>query len=193
MSSAILFQLFKTREELARMAALYCVDVDAVPVYTRYLDVSLIPATVFFFNATHIKVDWGQVCFGPRNMNVKHLDVFEFTHTNSTVQEPVLGIAGWFRWKQFWNGLRGSLQAFRTLIGYAADGSDLTKSRECHGASRYCCHAHLWQGSQVQSRRIVWFRSTLEPCTFILLCELCVSEHLTIRNSLEASSRSRTS
>ncbi|XP_071155614.1 thioredoxin-like protein 4B isoform X2 [Mytilus edulis] len=41
------------------MAAIYTVDVDSIPVYTRYFDISLIPSTIFFFNAQHIKVDWG--------------------------------------------------------------------------------------------------------------------------------------
>lgn len=51
--------LAKSEEELVKMAKIFAVDVDSVPVYTRYFDITLIPATIFFFNAQHIKVDWG--------------------------------------------------------------------------------------------------------------------------------------
>lgn len=51
--------LAKTVDELALMARIYIVNVDEVPVYVNYFDISLIPSTVFFFNSQHIKVDWG--------------------------------------------------------------------------------------------------------------------------------------
>ncbi|OPL20471.1 thioredoxin-like 4b protein, partial [Mytilus galloprovincialis] len=51
--------LSKLIPELRKMAAIYTVDVDSIPVYTRYFDITLIPSTIFFFNAQHIKVDWG--------------------------------------------------------------------------------------------------------------------------------------
>ncbi|XP_052065557.1 thioredoxin-like protein 4B [Mytilus californianus] len=51
--------LSKLIPELKKMAAIYTVDVDSIPVYTRYFDITLIPSTIFFFNAQHIKVDWG--------------------------------------------------------------------------------------------------------------------------------------
>lgn len=51
--------LSKTYQQLANMADIYLVDVDKVPVYTQYFDVSIIPSTVFFFNGQHMKVDYG--------------------------------------------------------------------------------------------------------------------------------------
>lgn len=51
--------LSKTSEQLRNMAEIYLVDIDQVPVYTHYFDVSIIPSTVFFFNGQHMKVDYG--------------------------------------------------------------------------------------------------------------------------------------
>lgn len=51
--------LRKTAPLLSRMADVYLVDTTAVPVYTRYFDVTITPATVFFFNGQHMKVDYG--------------------------------------------------------------------------------------------------------------------------------------
>lgn len=53
------FQLAKTAHDLSKMAVIYLVDVNNVPVYTQYFDISYIPSTVFFFNGQHMKVDYG--------------------------------------------------------------------------------------------------------------------------------------
>ena len=54
-------QLAKNQHLVSRMAELFIVEVDSVPVYTQYFDITLIPATIFFFNGQHMKVDWGCV------------------------------------------------------------------------------------------------------------------------------------
>ena len=61
-----LLQLSKNEQLVSQMAEVYAVDADSVPVYIQYFDISLLPATVFFFNGQHMKVDWGSVvlCLG---------------------------------------------------------------------------------------------------------------------------------
>ena len=62
-------QLSKAAPELARMAEIFTIDADSMPVYVEYFDITLIPATVFFYNGQHIKVDYGYV-------KVWHIHIF---------------------------------------------------------------------------------------------------------------------
>ena len=54
-------QLSRSSRELSKFATIALVEVDAeeIQVYVRYFDITMIPSTVFFFNAQHMKMDSG--------------------------------------------------------------------------------------------------------------------------------------
>ncbi|KAJ1391888.1 Thioredoxin-like superfamily [Sesbania bispinosa] len=53
--------LSKAAREVSKFATVALVDVDSqdIQVYVKYFDITLIPSTVFFFNAHHMKMDSG--------------------------------------------------------------------------------------------------------------------------------------
>lgn len=53
--------LAKSAREVSKFASVALVDIDSedVHVYSNYFDITLIPSTVFFFNAHHMKMDSG--------------------------------------------------------------------------------------------------------------------------------------
>ena len=57
----LLMQLSKAARDVSKFATVALVDVDSedVQVYVKYFDITLIPSTVFFFNAHHMKMDSG--------------------------------------------------------------------------------------------------------------------------------------
>ncbi|QCE07836.1 U5 snRNP protein [Vigna unguiculata] len=56
--------LSKAARDVSKFATVALVDVDSedIQVYVKYFDITLIPSTVFFFNAHHMKMDYG---YGP--------------------------------------------------------------------------------------------------------------------------------
>ena len=54
-------QLSKSAREVSKFATVALVDIDSedIQVYVKYFDITLIPSTVFFFNAHHMKMDSG--------------------------------------------------------------------------------------------------------------------------------------
>nr|XP_010930160.1 thioredoxin-like protein 4B isoform X2 [Elaeis guineensis] len=53
--------LSKSSREISKFATIALVDIDAeeIQVYVNYFDITLIPSTIFFFNAHHMKMDSG--------------------------------------------------------------------------------------------------------------------------------------
>nr|XP_023889090.1 thioredoxin-like protein 4B [Quercus suber] len=53
--------LSKSAREVSKFASVALVDIDSneIQVYVKYFDITFIPSTVFFFNAHHMKMDFG--------------------------------------------------------------------------------------------------------------------------------------
>ncbi|KAL6968061.1 Thioredoxin-like protein 4B [Sarracenia purpurea var. burkii] len=53
--------LSKSAREVSKFATVSLVDIDSagIQVYVKYFDITLIPSTIFFFNAHHMKMDSG--------------------------------------------------------------------------------------------------------------------------------------
>lgn len=53
--------LAKSAHDVSKFARIALVDIDSedVQVYVKYFDITLIPSTIFFFNAHHMKMDSG--------------------------------------------------------------------------------------------------------------------------------------
>jgi hypothetical protein len=56
-------QLAKSSWDISKFATIALVDMDSeeIQVYVDYFDITLVPATIFFFNAHHMKMDSGYV------------------------------------------------------------------------------------------------------------------------------------
>ena len=54
-------QLSKSAQEVSKFASVVLVDIDSneIQVYVKYFDITFIPSLVFFFNAHHMKMDFG--------------------------------------------------------------------------------------------------------------------------------------
>lgn len=54
-------QLAKSVRDVSKFASIGLIDADApeIQAYIKYFDITLIPATIFFFNAHHMKMDSG--------------------------------------------------------------------------------------------------------------------------------------
>ena len=60
-------QLSKTAREVSKFGSVALVDIDSneIQVYVKYFDITFIPSTVFFFNAHHMKMDFGYMDYLP--------------------------------------------------------------------------------------------------------------------------------
>lgn len=68
-------QLYKSVREVSKFATVALVDIDSedVQVYVKYFDITLVPSTIFFFNAHHMKMDSG---YAFSLLNFSAIDMF---------------------------------------------------------------------------------------------------------------------
>ncbi|KAH6558505.1 hypothetical protein KP509_1Z060800 [Ceratopteris richardii] len=81
--------LAKSARDVSKFASIALVDADAeaIQVYVKYFDITHIPATIFFFNAHHMKMDSGSPdhtkWIGAFYTKQDFIDVVEVSFTSS--------------------------------------------------------------------------------------------------------------
>ncbi|KAH6558504.1 hypothetical protein KP509_1Z060800 [Ceratopteris richardii] len=82
-------KLAKSARDVSKFASIALVDADAeaIQVYVKYFDITHIPATIFFFNAHHMKMDSGSPdhtkWIGAFYTKQDFIDVVEVSFTSS--------------------------------------------------------------------------------------------------------------
>ncbi|ERN07251.1 hypothetical protein AMTR_s00019p00194970 [Amborella trichopoda] len=90
--------LAKSAREVLKFATIALVDIDSddIQVYVKYFDITLVPSTVFFFNAHHMKMDSGTAdhtkWIGTFNEKQDFIDVVETPMTVAACGNLVLGL-----------------------------------------------------------------------------------------------------
>uniref|UniRef100_A0A803ND58 Uncharacterized protein n=1 Tax=Chenopodium quinoa TaxID=63459 RepID=A0A803ND58_CHEQI len=90
-------KLAKSSHDVSKFASIALVDIDSedVQVYVKYFDITLIPSTIFFFNAHHMKMDSGTAdhtkWIGAFHKKQDFIDVVEI---DQTVPFEILVVSG---------------------------------------------------------------------------------------------------
>ncbi|XP_054819566.1 uncharacterized protein LOC129318690 [Prosopis cineraria] len=88
--------LSKSARDVSKFATVALVDVDSkdIQVYLKYFDITLIPSTVFFFNAHHMKMDSGTAdhtkWIGTFHRKQDFIDVVEAIYRGAMKGKPIV-------------------------------------------------------------------------------------------------------